>query len=283
MKRNPLSVHEITTRDWSFAEERERLCRGRNRAGRRLLSEASGPWRQRGRRFAAGPDMRAETMISNSYLTGAGDTRDQSAYDWKLRVLDDCSAIGVSRLVVVRGLLHGRSAARLTGLTIECLGWLSGEVAARGVVLALEPIIFPYFDFLNSLDHATQIVRTVDSPNVELVFDTWYLRNEVDLLDRISDAIDKIVPIYISDHRAGTVIHDDRLLSGESVIPLVEIIRHLDRSGYDGVSDVESFSETLWNSPYPPLLAHSRRWFYANGSRPQGAAPERATKTGAMP
>jgi sugar phosphate isomerase/epimerase len=282
MTRKELSVCEITTRDWNFAED----VRGYAAAGIGLIGVFYPKLLAHGVRAAAdllrAHDMRAETMISNAYLTGSGDTLDQSAYDWQLRVLDDCAAIGVSRLVTVPGLLQGRSAARMTGLTIECLGRLGGEAAARGVVLALEPIRYPYFDFLNTLADATEIVRTVDSPNVGLVFDSWHLWNEVDLLDRISNAIDKIALVHISDYRDGTTIHDDRLLPGEGIIPLVEIIRHLDRSGYDGVYDVEIFSETLWRSPYPPLLAHCRRWFDANGAQTLGRSSEQATKTGAI-
>ena len=281
MTRKQLSMCEITTRDWSFAED----VRGYAAAGIGLVGVFYPKLLAHGVETAAAllraHDMRAKTMISNSYLTGAGDGPDQPAYDRQMRVLDDCAAIGVSRLVVVPGLLQGRTEARMTGLTIECLGRLSGEAAARGVVLALEPIRFPYFDFLNTLADATRIVRTIDSPNVGLVFDTWHLWNENDLLARISDAIDKIVLVHISDYRAGTTIHDDRLLPGDGIIPLVEIIQHLDRSGYDGVYDVEIFSETLWKSPYEPSLAHCRRWFDAHGPTAPSALPARSARTGA--
>ena len=274
MTRKQLSVCEVTTRDWSFAED----VSGYAAAGigligvfyPKLLAHGVGP----AAALLRDQGMQAVTMISNSYLTGAGDTLDQSAYDQQLRVLDDCATIGVSRLVAVPGLLQGRSEVRMTALTIECLGRLSGEAAARGVVLALEPIRFPYFDFLNTLADATRIVRAVNSPNVGLVFDSWHLWNEADLLDRISDAIDKIALVHISDYRAGTTIHDDRMLPGDGIIPLVEIIGHLDRSGYDGVYDVEIFSETLWESPYEPSLAHCRRWFDEHGPDTPTAAPE---------
>jgi sugar phosphate isomerase/epimerase len=261
-----LSMCEITTRDWTFAEDAE----GYAAAGIGLLGvfhpklAAHGVARAVSLLRARG--LRAVSMISNAYLTGTTDNLNAAAYDQQLRVLDDCAALGISRLVAVPGLLHGRSNSRMTGLTIECLGRLAGEAAARGVVLALEPIRFPYFDFLNTLEDATRIVRTIDRPNVGLVFDTWHLWNEPDLLARISEAVDKIVLVHLSDYRAATTIHDDRLLPGDGVIPLPAILGHLDGLGYEGIYEVEIFSESLWKSDYTALLARCRSWFDAHSA-----------------
>ena len=97
------------------------------------------------------------------------------------------------------------------------------------------------------------------------MFDTWHLWNEPELLARITEAIDRIVLVHLSDYRAGTTIHDDRVLPGDGVIPLPQIIGHLDACGYDGVYDVEIFSERLWDSDYPALLQQCRRWFDTEG------------------
>ena len=161
-----LSMCEITTRDWDFAED----VGGYAAAGIGLIGVFHPKLAAHGVAQAAAllraRSVRAVTMISNRYLTGTTDSLNAAAYDQQLRVLDDCAALGISRLVAVPGLLNGRTKAHMTALTIDCLGRLSAEAAARGVVLALEPIRFPYFDFLNTLADATQIVRSVGSPHV---------------------------------------------------------------------------------------------------------------------
>jgi len=163
----------------------------------------------------------------------------------------------------VPGERHGRSIVRMEALTVEALKRLAPEAAMRGVILALEPIHAPYFDFLNTLVDADRLVRAVDDPAVGIMFDAWHLCHEPNLYKRIEETVDRIALVHFSDWREPTRYHDDRLVPGEGVLPLGDILRKLDESGYRGFYDVEIFSEDVWQSDYDGVLRRCRRFFDA--------------------
>jgi sugar phosphate isomerase/epimerase len=261
--RRRLSICEITTKNWTFDED----ARGYKAAGIDGLSV----WWDKLKAFGVDDGAKllreiglpAVSMVSVPFLAGKETRFDQTAFDELCRALDDCAALGIDRMGVVPGNRHGRSIARMEELSIEALSRLAPEAAERGVVLALEPIHAPYFDFLNTLTDADRLVRAADHPAVGIMFDAWHLCHEPDLHAKIEETIERIALVHFSDWREPTRCHDDRMVPGEGVLPLVEILRTLDESGYRGFYDVEIFSEDVWRSDYDVTLRKCRAFFDA--------------------
>ena len=194
-------------------------------------------------------------MVSPEKMTA------KEAFDGILRGLDACVRVGCGAVGVVPGNRNGRSIDEMERLTVEVLTRLAPEAAARNVTLMLEPIHAPYFDFLNTLADADRLVRKVNHPNVKILFDVWHLCHEPELFTRIDQTIDRIGFVHFSDWREPTRYHDDRMIPGEGVLPLRDILRKLDQAGYRGPYDVEIFSEEIWRMPSEEVLGKCLLFF----------------------
>ena len=259
--RRKLAVCQITTRDWSFENDvRAYAAAGIDALGvyGPKLAAIGIP---RALQLLRDSGLPATSFISGKELTGTREQLGQVCLDEHLRLLDDCLALGVDTLIVVPGNLHGRDPARVEELAIEALHRLAPAALERGLCLGLEPIRAPYFDFMNTLVHAQKLARAVAHPAVGLVFDTWHLWREPGLFDTLVSAIDLIRLVHVSDWREPTREHDDRLLPGDGVMPLAEMLQYLDALGYTGLYEVEIYSKDLWAADYHQILQHCRRWF----------------------
>lgn len=256
-----LAVCGITTRNWTFEQD----VRAYAAAGIDALgvygSKLAAIGIPRALQLLRDSGLPATSFISGKELTGTQERLGQECVDEHLRLLDECLALGVDTLVVVPGNLHGRDPARVEALAIEALRRLAPAAQERGLCLGLEPIRAPYFDFMNTLAHAQKLARAVAHPAVGLVFDTWHLWREPGLSETLVSAIDLIRLVHVSDWREPTREHDDRLLPGDGVMPLAEMLRDLDALGYSGLYEVEIYSKDLWAADYHRLLQHCRRWF----------------------
>ena len=131
-----------------------------------------------------------------------------------------------------------------------------------GVLRALADIAQPYgirlaFEFIGSAwcsvrtpKGAYEIIQKTDRPNVGVNLDACHFYggggelNEIDQLDP-----DRIYAFHLDDmedlpKEAITDAH--RLLPGQGVIPLDDILGRLKKIGYDGLCSVELFREEYW-------------------------------------
>jgi len=196
-------------------------------------------------------------------LLAADAGMNDASFSTMMAALDVCQALGIDRMGVVPGPSHGRSVERLDGLAVTALQELAPHAAARGVVLALEPVRHPYLDYLNSLEHADRLVRAAGHDAVGLLFDVWHLCHEPDLRALVAETAPRISLVHVSDWRQPTRCHDDRSIPGEGVLPLQQILLGLDRAGYRGFYDVEIFSRDVWGADYADVLRRCQSFFDA--------------------
>lgn len=256
-----ISICQITTKNWSFHDDvvayAEAGIKGigifRPKIENINLLEVRDHLLQNG--------LLAKSMISMDSLTGNAHVLDYGKIDAHCKYIKECSVLGIKNLVVVPGNLNGRSASLVEDLTIAALTELAPIAKSHGVVLSLEPIRSPYFDFMNTLAHAAKIAGNFSYDSVGVVFDTWHLWDEQNLNNVIEDMIDYISIIHISDWRNGTKIHNDRMIPGEGILPLNEIIRFVDSIGFNGVYEIEIYSDLLWQSDYREILKKCSHWF----------------------
>ena len=215
----------------------------------------------KGARLLRETGLPAVSLVGGPFLLGSPETSRRAAFDELCLQLDACAQFGAGVLGVVPGNCAGRSLREMEDSTVEVLIRLGEEAQKRDVILALEPIHAPYFDFLNTLVDADRIVQSVNSPNVGIMFDTWHLCHEADLDRRVEETAARIALVHFSDWREPTRYHDDRLLPGDGILPLGAILRKLHSSGYRGYYDVEVFSQDVWSADQADNLRKCRTFF----------------------
>jgi sugar phosphate isomerase/epimerase len=173
------------------------------------------------------------------------------------------------------------SVRRLAALEPECVLFLTGPgeerreavfegipriaAAAReaGVRVAIEPVHASQrdaFSFVNSVPDALALLAEADTPDVGLLVDAWHLGDDP---GQIAAAAGRIYGVHVADRREPTRNLFDRVLPGDGVLPLAEILRAIAETGYDGWFDVEifsdeSFPDSLWNVEPAELASRAR-------------------------
>jgi len=110
-----------------------------------------------------------------------------------------------------------------------------------------------------------------DPPALGIQFDSWHLWNTPTLYDDIEREIDRFVGVHIADYREPTRGWADRSLSGHGAGDLPRILHALDAAGWDGLYDIEIFSDdgtfgaeypdSFWAASATETLARAREAF----------------------
>jgi 4-hydroxyphenylpyruvate dioxygenase len=120
-----------------------------------------------------------------------------------------------------------------------------------GVDIAIE---FNWSPIIKSLESAVRVAQIADHPRVGVLFDTaHYHVTPTKLRDINEGSIRHIKHVHLDDmpDTPADLTHRDfdRVLPGEGVIDLPEIISALERNGYEGYFSIEMFSAKLWGLP----------------------------------
>lgn len=172
------------------------------------------------------------------------------------------ASLGAAKIVVVPSPTpEGASWPTIRAESVQVLRDLSELAAPYGVRLAFEFLGFPWCS-VRTLEQCWEIVRETDRDNVGLVIDTCHFFAGGSGLAAI-EAVDpgSIFIFHINDveDRPKETIQDaHRLLPGEGVIPLDDILARLQRIGYDGLCSVELFRPEYWARDPAELAAAAR-------------------------
>jgi sugar phosphate isomerase/epimerase len=136
----------------------------------------------------------------------------------------------------------------------EAFASVCDQAAARGLRVKLE---FLPWSSVPDVASANRFLDRVDRPNAGIMFDTIHFhRGSGDLGQLEATPGDRILGVQLCDAPESPTLEDlgedsmhYRLLPGEGVIPLVEIVQTLDRIGYRGPMGAEIFSDVLNELP----------------------------------
>jgi sugar phosphate isomerase/epimerase len=103
-----------------------------------------------------------------------------------------------------------------------------------------------------------RVIEAVDHPSFGLWLDVWHIWEDVAAAETIRGLRGKIFGVHINDWKTPRAF-GDRFLPGDGEIPLVELLRAVRASGYDGAYCLEIFSETrlagsLWLDPHRTVV-----------------------------
>jgi sugar phosphate isomerase/epimerase len=194
---------------------------------------------------AAAATTRASGLrVSHLVLTGfyTGPSTLEEAIDHTLHTIDVADALGAEAVVVAPGRRNGHTYEETQAIAAGALTEVLERSTKPHVRLALEPIVEWQSDYLNTLGEALDLVELVDHANLGVYVDTFHLWRTGTLLEDVERAGDRIFGVHVNDWEPGDD-HANRL-PGDGVIPLVEVIRAIEATGYRGTYDNEYMYDT---------------------------------------
>jgi sugar phosphate isomerase/epimerase len=157
---------------------------------------------------------------------------------------------------------------------VQGLQTIAAEAARLDLRVGLEPINRIGGDdwtMISSLAEAVELVEDVDRPALGIQFDSWHLWNTPAVAEEIEMYAKLFVGVHIADWGEGTRGWCDRILPGDGVSDLPQILGALDRAGWDGYYDLEIFSDngtfgnawpdSLWDVPTEELARRGKDAF----------------------
>jgi sugar phosphate isomerase/epimerase len=154
-----------------------------------------------------------------------------------LHAIDVAAALDADCLVIAPGRRNGLTYDETREFAAHALAEVFEQTAHPDVRLALEPIIAWQSDYLNTLGEALELAELVDHPSLGVYPDTFHLWRTGTMLEDVERAGPRIFGVHLND----AVADDDHAnrLPGEGELPLVEIVRAIEATGYRGTYDNE--------------------------------------------
>jgi sugar phosphate isomerase/epimerase len=180
-----------------------------------------------------------------------------------------------SGVVCLTGTGEGRDPDEARAVVVAGLRTLAHEAERLGLRIALEPYQRDggdLFTIVSSIPEAVELIEDAGgSPALGLQFDVWHLWNTPTLFDDIEAEVDRFAGVHVCDWREPTRGWVDRALPGDGGADVPSILRALDAAGWDGLYDIEIFSDdgtfgseyedSFWAAPAEETLARARRAF----------------------
>lgn len=259
-----LSMNETTTFRWSFEEDVANYAA----AG----IPAIGVWRQKlsdcgetkGIQLLAESGLKVSHLLWAGGFTGSDGRSFRASLEDAGEALKTASRLGAPCLTVYSGARAGHTFNHARRLIKDALLQLVPLAIELNVVLAVEPMhpgCASEFTFLTSVDDVLSLLSAVGSPQVKMVFDTYHVGHDKDIIPRIPELAPHIALVQLGDSRRQPSGEQNRCLLGEGVIPLQEIVNALAAAGYQGFYDVELLGEEMERVDYHSLLKHASEAF----------------------
>jgi sugar phosphate isomerase/epimerase len=180
-----------------------------------------------------------------------------------------------SGVVCLTGTADGRDPDEARTIVVDGLRTIAHEAERLGIQIGLEPYQRDggeLWTIASSIPEAVSLIQDAgDSPALGIQFDVWHLWNTPTLYDDIADEIDRFAGVHVCDRREPTRGWADRALPGEGSADVPDILRALDAAGWDGLYDIEIFSDdgtfgnaypdSFWAAPAEETLARATAAF----------------------
>jgi sugar phosphate isomerase/epimerase len=206
--------------------------------------------------------------------------------------LERLAPFGPSGIVCLTGTGRGRDPDDARATVVEGLRTIAGEAERLGLRVGIEPYQREggeLWTIVSSIPEAVALIEEAgDPPSLGIQFDVWHLWNTETLFDDIAAEVGRFVGVHVCDRREPTRGWADRALPGEGGAGVPEILRALDAAGWDGLYDIEIFSDdgtfgseyrdSLWAAPAEETLARATAAFercWADIATPQEVEEKR--------
>ena len=191
------------------------------------------------------------------------------------RSVDRLAAFGPSGLVLLTGTGEGRDPDEARAVVVDGLRQIAAAAESAGVRIGLEPYRRQggeQWTIVGTIPEAIELIHDAgDPPALGIQFDSWHLWNTETLYDDIAQEIDRFVGVHVCDFREPTRGWADRAYPGDGAADLPRILAALDAAGWDGLYDIEIFSDdgtfgsayadSIWAVPPEESLERARTAF----------------------
>jgi len=112
--------------------------------------------------------------------------------------------------------------------------------------------------FVNSLAHADAVLARADTPEIGILFDTYHVWDDPNVLPWIAANGGRVAGVHVSDWPS--LDRTDRVLPGDGISQTRSLVDALAAAGWDGALDVEIFStpELFWGLPLEVAVRRAR-------------------------
>ncbi len=179
-----------------------------------------------------------------------------------------------SGIVCLTGTGAGLDPDDARATVVDGLRTIGREAESLGLRIGIEPYQRDggeQWTIVSSIPEAVALIAEAGSPALGIQFDVWHLWSTPSLEEDIAREIDRFVGVHVCDWREPTRGWADRVLPGEGVAGVGRILGWLDAAGWDGLYDVEIFSDngamgtaypdSLWDVPADEFLSRARASF----------------------
>jgi sugar phosphate isomerase/epimerase len=161
-----------------------------------------------------------------------------------VRSIETARAVGAGCIVFTTGPFAPLSWAEAADALEAALTPVLHEARAAGIDFAIEHTNSLRADvgFVHTLRDAIDLARRLDTGVCMEINACWAER---DLVQTISDGIDRIRLVQVSDFKVGTIASSQRLVPGDGDVPLARIITTLLEAGYPGSFELELIGDAI--------------------------------------
>ncbi len=191
-------------------------------------------------------------------------------------------------VVCLTGSAAGLDSGEARHTVVEGLRRIGAQAQAAGVRVGLEPMSrldAEAWTIATSIAEALDLLEEAGDTALGITFDVWHLWSTETLFDDIRAHAARFTGVHVCDWREPTRGWADRVLPGDGIAPLPQILGALDEAGWRGPYDLEIFSDngafgnayedSLWNVPTRELARRGREAFLAAWqARGEGVVPE---------
>jgi len=247
-----LCIHTITTKPWSI----EQAAANYSAAGVKGITV----WRDalEGKNIREAGKMFRDHGLSIVSLCRGGFfphqdlNKRKQALDDNRKAIEEAADLGTSMIVLVCGAEPSQSLEESRKQIRDGIESLIPDASAAGIKLAIEPLHPMYADTrsaINTLSQANDMAEALNSRWVGIAVDVYHLWWDPSLEKEITRCGEhgNLMAFHICDWKSPTTdMLLDRGLMGEGCIPVKQIRKWVEATGFNGFNEVEIFSTAYW-------------------------------------
>jgi sugar phosphate isomerase/epimerase len=187
----------------------------------------------------------------STYFTAPDRAGFLAAIEDNKRAMADAATLGAQFYALVVG--SGRDLPLARAQVAEALGLLLPHAKACGVKLAVEPLHPVYAADRACINTIAQGLELCTDPDIGLLVDAYHVWWDPNLAASVATARGHIFGFHVSDWLMPVRdVLNDRGMMGDGILDLPAIRALVEAAGYDGLVEVEIFSDqNWWKRPIP--------------------------------
>ncbi|MFN3167166.1 MAG: sugar phosphate isomerase/epimerase family protein [Phycisphaeraceae bacterium] len=259
------AIHTMTHKPWSLAE----CCVRYAEAGvggisvwrNTVAPEEGGVGLDEAVKIVKSSGLAVPAYVRGGFFPAFEGKKRQDAIDHTRTMLDEASALGAGQLVLVVGAVPGMPLAEARKQVADGIADCLDHAQQVGVKLSIEPLHPMYAgdkSCINRLAEARAVCEQLGSPWVGIALDVYHVWWDPDLEREIELAGEQgtLLGLHVCDWRIDTRhLLTDRGLMGDGCIDVRRIRSLVEAAGFDGLHEVEVFSEHYWAMDQAEYLA----------------------------